>query len=273
MDAILKNPYVIVIGVICMLTIAVIVAISLTKSSFKATLFTSPDQLNKGQPMQFAPLDEQEQEINLLSPEVPEEIGLAMAYPQGSGVGMDANDSNSFYPTKPGSLLASHSTPESYGESSLADPYGGFGSEEGSRILKLNNAGIQSQFQPVDEIIKTVYAQAYDKGEVSTVDSAFINGGVEVKYNQDFVPESNLYLQSAPGQKSSRPNCETTYPNVVKYNGMCITQGDIPYGQVVDGKVNPRLVSRWESFTGDYSRQQALEPIDGLLYPTLNVLT
>ena len=61
--------------------------------------------------------------------------------------------------------------------------------------------------------------------------------------------------------------------NIEKYGDFCITEVDIPYGQVVNGKVNPRLVSRWESYTGQYSRDAALEPIDGLLYPNLNVLT
>jgi hypothetical protein len=91
-------------------------------------------------------------------------------------------------------------------------------------------------------------------------------------HNLDFQME-NLVIQTSPGQTSTLPNCEQTYPNVVKYKDFCITEGDIPYGQVVDGRVNPRLVSRWESYTGDYSREAALQNIDGVLYPELNVLT
>ena len=101
----------------------------------------------------------------------------------------------------------------------------------------------------------------------------FVNGASSINYSDSFNPEDNLMIQTSPGQTSTLRNCEKTYPNVVKYGDSCITEGDIPYGQVVDGKVNPRLVSRWESYTGDYSRQAALDPIDGVLYPNLNVLT
>ena len=117
----------------------------------------------------------------------------------------------------------------------------------------------------------TLFAGAYTQGEVQD-GSTLINGAQPVNYNSLFNPEDNLKLQTSPGQQSNLPNCETTYPNVVKYNNFCITEGDIPYGQIVDNKVNPRLVSRWESFTGDYSRQDALTPIDGVLYPNLAIL-
>jgi hypothetical protein len=269
MDLILGIPP--FVWVIFIVIIAVIVFFP--KSGFKRTLITPPSEISNEQPKNFPPLTEPHQEINLLPPVVPEEIGLAMAYPQGSGVGMDPNDSNSFYPDTPGPLLTSHLQPISYGESNMADPYNNSGSAEGSRVLKIKSTGSQSSYQPVDNIIKSVYSPAYTAGEVSSTDSTFINGSTAIDYKQNFEPEQNLKLQASPGQKSTLPNCEGTYPNVVKYNGMCITEGDIPYGEVVDGKVNPRLVSRWESFTGDYSRQQALEPIDGVLYPNLNVMT
>jgi hypothetical protein len=50
---------------------------------------------------------------------------------------------------------------------------------------------------------------------------------------------------------------------------MCITEGDIPYTKTIDGKVNPRLVSRWESYTGDYSASEALKAKGGLLFPEI----
>ena len=100
--------------------------------------------------------------------------------------------------------------------------------------------------------------------------NSFLYGNENINYSDSFNPDDNLKIQTSPGQSSTLTNCETTYPNVVKYNDFCITAGDIPYGQVVDGKVNPRLVSRWESLTGNYSREEALAPIDGVLYPQLN---
>ena len=117
-----------------------------------------------------------------------------------------------------------------------------------------------------------MFHQAYTKGEISDSDT-FINGTKPIEYSDSFNPESNLMIQTSPGQESTFKNCETMYPNVVKYGNFCITEGDIPYGQIVDNKVNPRLVSRWESYTGDYSRKEALGPIDGVLYPNLNILT
>ena len=174
-------------------------------------------------------------------------------------------------PDKPGPLLTDHVGPESYGESSLSDPTGTNGAEQGSRILKIKNTGNQLNYKPSDETNKINYAAAYSSGEVQEGFS-LINNTKPVDYSDNFVPDDYLKIQTSPGQESTLPNCESTYPNVVKYNNFCITEGDIPYGKVVDGKVNPRLVSRWESFTGDYSREDALNPIDGVLYPNLNVL-
>jgi hypothetical protein len=266
-----KNKYVLGGGLLAL--IVVIILLLTHKSNFKSTLYTPYQQFNQeDQPMSLGKINAPDQDIPLLPPDVPEEIGLAMVYPQGDGVGMDPDDSNSFYPYNPGSLLSDHTTAESIGESSLTDPTGNTGSMEGARILKIKNTGNQMQFKPIDENVNSVYAAAYRKGEVQDSKSTLINGGIPINYNDGFDPEDNLKLQASPGHFSSLPNCESTYPNVVKYNGMCITEGDIPYGQVVDNKVNPRLVSRWESFTGDYSRNLALDPIDGVLYPNLNVL-
>ena len=245
---------------------------SSSKSSFKSTLITPMDQLDQTQPKSFPSLNDKqtppEEHINLESPVVPEEIGLAMVYPQGTGVGMSKNDSNSFYGSNPGPLLTDYTQPESYGEPNIIDPEY---TTQGSHIIKIKNTGSQMMYKPSDESTRSTFAGAYNTADVQD-GSTLINGTQQVNYNDvPFQPEQNLKLQSSPGQTSSLPNCETTYPNVVKYGDMCITQGDIPYGKVVDDKVNPRLVSRWESYTGNYSREDALQPIDGLLYPNLNV--
>jgi len=231
-------------------------------------------KLTNDQPLKFPPVSPETvvpEFIPLAPPVVPEEIGLAMVYPQGAGVGMSKLDSNAFEPGNPGPLLTDYTVPQSYGESSLSDPTGANGSDQGARILKIKSAGQQLNYKPNDEAVKQTFSAAYSTGQVQD-GTQFVNGNQFINYSDDYNPSSNLMLQAAPGQASSLSNCETTYPNTVKYNDFCITQGDIPYGQTVDNKVNPRLVSRWQSFTGDYSREEALAPIDGTLYPTLGVL-
>jgi hypothetical protein len=262
--------------IIAALVIAVVVGVVLycryKKSHFDRVLLKPNSDLTPDQPLSFPSLNQPDTGgIKLVNPEVPEEIGLAMVYPQGDGVGMNKTDSNSFYPNNPGPLLSDHIGPESYGESSLSDPTGTNGADQGARILKIKSTGNQLNYKPVDESLPLNYASAYSDGEVQEGFS-LINGAQPVDYSDTFNPNNNLQIQTSPGQESTIENCESTYPNVVKYNNFCITEGDIPYGQVVDGKVNPRLVSRWESFTGDYSRTEALEPIDGVLYPNLNIL-
>ena len=256
--------------VIC---VAVISFLKYSKSSFYDTLSTPLDILIQNQqPLAFPDISVTPSGVfPLMKPDVPEEIGLAMVYPQGSGVGMEAADSNSFEPGNPGPLLTNYVNPESYGESSLADPTGKLGSDQGCRVIRLNGTGNQLNYKPTDSTEKSLFSQAYTSGEVQE-GNYFINGSTPINYNTEpFDPESKLLLQTSPGQQSSLVNCEKTYPNVIKYGDLCITEGDIPYGKVIDGKVNPRLVSRWESYTGDYSRQEALSPIDGVLYPQLNV--
>jgi hypothetical protein len=197
-----------------------------------------------------------------------------MVYPQGNGVGMTKDDSNSFRPGNPGPLLTDFSNPESYGESSLTDPNGTNGAEQGARVLRFTSTGDQMNYKGLDESNKGTFSAAYSPtGEEVQKGPSFVNGASPVNYQDSFKPESNLLIQTSPGQTSTLTNCENTYPNVVKYGDFCITEGDIPYGQVVDNKVNPRLVSRWQSYTGDYSREDALAPIDGVLYPNLAVLT
>jgi hypothetical protein len=253
--------------------IMVIVLSLNSNSGFNDRLSSPPGVLTNQQPSSFPPVETPvPNTFKLEKPDVPEEIGLAMVYPQGDGVGMSKDDSNSFYPDKPGPLLTNHVGPESYGESSFTDPTGTKGANEGCRVLRIKDTGNQMNFKPIDENCQDIYASAYTDGEVQK-GNLLINGTKSIDYSDSFSPEANLLIQTSPGQQSSYTNCEQTYPNVVKYKDFCITEGDIPYGELVDNKVNPRLVSRWESFTGDYSRKDALYPIDGVLYPNLNIIT
>jgi len=241
-----------------------------SKSNFNDLLINN--NLTEIPPKNFSNLDgENVDNLPLLPPTVKEEIGLGIAYPQGAGVGMSDTDSNSFTIYNPGPLLTDYTIPESYGESSLTDPSGEKGASQGARILKLNGTGNQLNYKPLDESEKELFSAAYKSGEVQT-GKKLINGSNFINYSDNFNPESQLSIQTSPGQNTTLNNCEQTYPNVEKYEDFCITDGDIPYGQIVNGKVNPRLVSRWESYTGDYSRAQALESIDGVLYPKLNML-
>ena len=269
-----ENPN-IIIAIIAGLAIIVIMLLysKYSKSSFERVLSKPYQEFTKEPPKSFPNLNDlnSSPDFKLQNPEVPEEIGLGMKYPQGSGVAMDKTDSNSFYPNNPGPLLTDHTIPESYGESSLSDPYGTNGANQGARVLKIKDTGKQLNYKPVDESFKSNYAAAYSDGQVQN-GATLVNDTQPIDYSDNFVPSNNLNIQTSPGQESTLDNCEGTYPNVVKYNNFCITEGDIPYGQVINGKVNPRLVSRWESFTGEYSREEALKPIDGLLYPNINVL-
>jgi hypothetical protein len=271
-----KNKKVLYGGLLLLLALIVVLIVTLSrKSSFNDELYS--DNLTMEQPKNFPPLDETieptDSEIKLEPPTVPEEIGLAMKYPQGSGVGMSKLDSNAYTPDKPGSLLTEYKIPSAYGESSLADPTGINGADQGSRILRIGNLGDQLKFKGTDEAECKQFAKAYsdDNAEVQS-GLKLLDGSNFINYSDQYVPSNNLLIESSPGQTSTINNCENTYPNTEKYKDYCITDGDIPYGQIVNNKVNPRLVDRWESYTGDYSREDALKGIDGLLYPTLNTL-
>ena len=276
----IKNPIVIAI-VFIILVIAILAATGTfssfkdSKSNFRRTLITPPELIEQTPPKQFPDLEENDNGgINLYNPVVPEEIGLGMIYPQGSGVGMSPSDSNSFVLDKPGSLLTDYTIPESYGESSLADPSGGLGADQGAHVLRIKSTGNQLDYQPIDESLPNTFASAYDDGNSRIVQtgSTLINNGLPINYTSNYNPNENLKIVGSVGKESRNISCESWYPNAVKYRDFCITEGDIPYGEVVDNKVNPRLVSRWESYTGDYSREAALAPIDGVLYPNLEVL-
>lgn len=260
----LVNNNKVVLGIVIAVILVIVVYCNVFKSKFSGNLVNPAAALNKVQPRSFPSL----KSTGLAPPVVPEEIGLSQRYPQGVGVGMTNADSNSFKPGHPGPLLTDYTIPESYGESSLTDPTGRFGANQGARILRIVSTGDQLNFKPSDETEKDNFSVAYScrPGLVNEEPACSID------YSDSFVPEQNLTITTSPGQESNLCNCEQTYPNVVKYGDFCITEGDIPYGQVVGGKVNPRLVSRWESYTGDYSRKEALRPVDGLLYPNLSVL-
>ena len=260
-----------VIGVIIIICMVIFFSVFFGISEkFTGTLSSPMDSLNKSQPKSFSPIDTEISSFPKLEPPVvPEEIGLSQVYPQGQGVSMDKGDSNSFTPDKPGPLLTDYKNPESYGASSLTDPMGVKGAEQGARVIRLKAAGGQMNFKPFDESEQGTYASAYSNEEVQT-GASFVNDTKYIDYSDSFNPEDNLSIQTSPGQESTLDNCEITYPGVVKYEKFCITDGDIPYGKEINGKVNPRLVSRWESYTGNYSRKDALDQVDGLLYPSLN---
>jgi len=225
------------------------------KEPFLPTLVTPESELTNDQPRSF------DDKFN--KPPIKEEIGHYMIYPQGAGVYMSSKDSDSFSRAGKDILLTSYSIPESYGESSFNDPTG----EKSARIIDItkSSVGNQSQFKPTESMSDDAYPEAYSNGNRE------FPGMID--YNDSFVPENNIVLQGSPGKMNNSPNveCDSSYPRVVKYNGNCITAGDIPYGTTLDvnGKqvVNPRLVSRWESYTGNYNAEQVIK--DGLLFPKM----
>lgn len=218
-------------------------------SLMKERLYTTPGKYSR---------------IQLLNPEVKEEVGFEL---QGSGVGMSLKDSNSFYPDNPGELLSDYTNAESLGGSSLGDP-SGKKALNSSRIIKLKSAGSQVNYKPLDESQKEYLAGAYSNSNVQS-GKVFVNNNNIINYEDSFNTDESLNLENSPGSTSVFNSCETTYPKTVKYNDYCITDGDIPYNEVVDGRVNPRLVSRWQSFTGNYNPKDVLVPDAGILYPTL----
>ena len=83
-----KQPVVILI----ISVVIFVVFIKLKKSSsskFTDKLISPISSLTYNQPKSFPPIQAPQKEIfNLAKPDVPEEIGLGMVYPQGSGVGI-----------------------------------------------------------------------------------------------------------------------------------------------------------------------------------------
>ena len=193
----IKNPLVIGIAIAIVVIIIVVSVVASKKSGFKTTLITPASQIEPIPPMKFTALGSKEQaseEIPLVEPVVPEEIGLAMIWPQGAGASMDKRDSNSFEPSKPGPLLTDYTIPESYGESSLTDPLGQHGAGYGARILTIKDTGNQLDFKPVDESMTSLFAHSYgNNGEVQT-GSALINNAKPVNYDNNFNTSCSIRL-------------------------------------------------------------------------------
>ena len=205
----------------------------------------------------------------LVGPVRRDEIGLGLFHPDGMGAGMNRDDSNSLSPI-PDTLLTNYTTPEAIGESSMLwiSPQ-----TPNCRIIKLDNTGNQEEFLPTDMYYTKMYSNAYTSGENT------LRG--ELNYNTSYDPESSLSLECSPGQynipfmgteNAVKPPCEDTYPRAVRYNlngkTMCITSGDIPYGEVLNGRVNPRLIDRWQNYTNRYNAQEVTRG-NGLLYPKI----
>ena len=91
-----KSPWVIGIAIVVLTIIILFFSGAFKKSGFKTTLITPMDQIEPIPPMKFSPLSQKIDGISLAQPVVPEEIGLAMLYPQGAGASMSKKDSNSF---------------------------------------------------------------------------------------------------------------------------------------------------------------------------------
>lgn len=188
--------------------------------------------------------------------DIAEEAGFPI---YGKGVSTDPMDSNVFdSENNPGKMHVEYPQNESFGESMYSDSFG-------SRIIKLKNAGTQSGFKGLDESQNKYISGAYGMGGVQT---GYTLMGNEVNYSSEFIPKNGLKMEASPGSYSLSNECESTYPNTVLSNGACLTAGDIPYDSVINGKVNPRLVSRWESYTGNYNAEEVLKG-NSTLFPVV----
>ena len=113
-----------------------------------------------------------------------------------------------------------------------------------------------------DKHVQTVNFLAYLNNSV-VIDGNVLNAREYLRSTPEY---SNMYEGTSDQRKQREKNFEKDIEKLVNEKGV------LKLGQVVDNKVNPRLVSRWQSFTGDYNRETALTPIDGTLYPNLAVL-
>jgi hypothetical protein len=199
--------------------------------------------------------------IRLLKPDVREEDGFPL---YGAGVSMERNDSNVLNSTNDnGPLHTSLSKNESIGESVYTDQYG-------SRILKINSTGSQSNFKATDEAEYRKYAAAYNNEIEIPLGEYFLNNNTFVNYTDNFVPDNNILTEASPGSMTESTNCEQTLPRTTKSSGYCLSDVDLPYKEVTNGKVNPRLVSRWESYTGNYDPQAVVNSSgSGNLFPKI----
>jgi hypothetical protein len=250
------------------------------KSNFNNTI--SGDSININTPYKFNDLDNKfinndvndpllyigkninngsankEQQINLVKADVPEEG----AYPiYGSGASMDRNDSNVLLSdTEVGPLHLEFKNNESIGESPYTD-------KNGSRIVKIKSTGNQTLFKGIDENEKNHYLATDNLNEISS-GNYLLKNEKNIDYSSDYLPTENIKLESSPGYYTNSDICENTYPRNIKNKNTCILEGDIPYGEIVNGKVNPRLLSRYEYLTGDYDPYSKINKT-GNLYPVL----
>jgi len=204
------------------------------------------------------------QNISLVEPDLPEEKGFPI---YGKGASMDVRDSNILNKIDDNVLHTGFLKNESIGESTFSDKYG-------SRILKINSVGIQDNFKPVDEAEKKFFSASYDNFEKKLTQTGFdfLNDKDDfINYDDSFNPSNNIKIEASPGTFTESDKCENTLPRTIKGDqGACYTEGDIPYDSIINGKVNPRLVSRWQSYTGDYDPQDVLNYTkSGVLYPTI----
>lgn len=196
--------------------------------------------------------------IPLFPPDVPEERAFAI---YGGGVSMDRLDSDVL---PGGPLHIEFKKNESVGESPYSSNYG-------SRIIKIGSAGVQSNFKPSECCISKSYSTPHNYEMQSC--GYLLQNSRYIDYSDNFVPSDNIKLEESPGKYSDSEYCENTLPNV-QYDpeiGACLTAGDIPYRSSVNGRVNPRLLSRWQSYTGSYDPIEILASTsDGALYPVIN---
>lgn len=185
-------------------------------------------------------------------PVLREEVG-SQAYPQGHGVGMNISDSNALPPKKV-LLMSNTELPQAYGESSLADGMGKKGTSDGCRVLELKSMGNQDMFKP------------FSKGANN---HTFVSPKDIISYGSDWRPsKEGLRLACSAGKSAPNTPCQDWLPNNFKVDGVCVTAGDLPYDN--PNLPNPRMVSRPEFFTGDFSN---VTPADynngGQLFPVV----
>ena len=176
----------------------------------------------------------------LAIPPVKEEIGLAQVYPQGSGVAMSSENSKGLPPDL---KLDDHNYPEAYGQSSLGNRKMQF--TDGMKILSVKTTGKQDN-----------YSGLY-----------FNDDYLNVSDGPEFQIEQLMQVETIPGKQFNNNDIpEQSYPATLQYKNNFIIDGDIPYGETVNGKINPRLLSRWEYYTNQYNAKEKLSQ-SGLLYP------
>jgi FkbM family methyltransferase len=126
-------------------------------------------------------------------------------------------------------------------------------------VKNINEGVICSINKIINKIINKTYT--WGNSQIKFLDNYKMDAFGEGNYK--FIDKQNIIANFGGREHSIKFNIDYTEFSSTRKDDL----------QIVNGKVNPRLVSRWQSYTGDYNREAALAPIDGLLYPTLNVLT